>query len=156
MRCRPRFPLIVTLCAALAAPLSPALAQERSLTVTGGQISAPVGVLLQVRSVRVSPDATVLHVVASFDSHDTSFIELNDAENAYLQYGADEGQRLHLRQVQDNVWLRIANGETLEGDLVFPGALPADTTQVTLVLNPGYAPDDTDAPGITLPLTLAP
>lgn len=157
MRRLARLSLILPFCAALAAPLAlaaaPAAAQERTLTVQGGQVSAPVGVLVQVRSVRVSPDATVLHLVASFDSHATSFVNLNDSQNAYLEYG--EGQRLHLRQVEDNPWLRVVNGETLEGDLVFPGTLPADVKEVVLVLNPGNAPDDTDAPGLRVTLALA-
>lgn len=148
-----RLSLILPICAALALPLSPAVAQERTLTVEGGQASAPVGVLVQVRSVRVSPDATVLHLLASFDSQATSFINLNDSQNAYLEYG--DGQRLHLRQVPDNPWLRVVNGETLEGDLVFPGTLPADVNKVVLVLNPGNAADDTDAPGMRLTLVLA-
>lgn len=147
-----RMGLVLAFGAALLA--GPGFAQDRTIEIQGGQASSPTGVLFQVRSVRVSPDATVLHVVASFDSQATNSVNLNDGENAYLSFGEDDSQRLHLRQIEDNPWLRISNGETLEGDLVFPGALPQDATQATLVLNPGNEVGDPDAPGLTLPLAL--
>ena len=50
--------------------------------------------------------------------------------------------------------MRISNGKTMEGDLVFPGTIPADASRLTLVFNPGRDGNDTSAPGVTVPLDL--
>lgn len=131
-----------------------AFAEERSFTFSGGQVSVAVGLTVQVKAVMVGEDATKVRLLASFDSDQTNFINMNDAENAYLAWGDGEQDRLHLRQIADNQWMRISNGQTMEGDLVFPGVIPTGTTQVTLVFNPGKTGDDTDAPGVTIPLEL--
>lgn len=59
-----------------------------------------------------------------------------------------------MRQVADNKWMRILNGKTMEGDLVFPGTLPASASKVTLVFNPGNDIGDMSTPGLTIPLEL--
>ena len=65
-----------------------------------------------------------------------------------------DGQRLFLRPIKDNPELEIEEGRSLEGDLVFPGAVPAGTESVTLVMNEGNDGDDIAAPGIVLTLKL--
>ncbi len=149
--------MLKTLCLALAL-LAPSivLAEERTLTIEGGQVSVPVGLMVQVKSVTLGEDATTVRLLASFDSHLTNFVNMNDSENAYLAWGEGAEQRLHLRQIQDNKWMRISNGQTMEGDLVFPGTVPSDATSLTLVFNPGRSGDDTSAPGVTVPLELKP
>lgn len=132
-----------------------ALANERSVTINGGQISVAVGLTVQVKSVTLGEDATRVRVLASFDSNRTTFVNMNDDDNAYLAWGNGDDQKLHLRQIADNKWMRIANGQTMEGDLVFPGAIPVETRRLTLVFNPGNSGDDTSAPGVTVPLELA-
>ncbi|MFT4162187.1 hypothetical protein [Shinella sp.] len=117
-------------------------------------MSVPVGLTVQVKSVTVGDDATKVRLLASFDSHQTNSINMNDNENAYIAWGEGEQDRLHLRQIADNKWMRIGNGQTMEGDLVFPGVLPAGVTKVSLVFNPGNTGDDTSAPGVTVPLEL--
>lgn len=116
----------------------------------GGQVSIPVGLTLIVKKITVSGDATILNVSLSFDG-DTSWVRLNDTPG-YLELG--DGQRLFLRAVPDNADLQIHQGETLEGDLVFPGTIPAGTDSVTLVLNEDRDGSDTIAPGLTLVLPL--
>ncbi|MHC1999945.1 hypothetical protein ACYQR9_05815 [Methylobacterium sp. CM6241] len=133
-----------------------ALAADRTVTIVGGQVSAPVGLTVQVKSVTLGEDATTVRLLASFDSHKTTFVNMNDRQNAYLAWGDGAEQRLHLRQIADNKWMRVLNGRTMEGDLVFPGALPSDASRLTLVFNPGRSGDDINAPGITVPLALTP
>ena len=127
---------------------STSLADDRKYSVTGGQVSVPVGLTVNVKAVTIGEDATTVRVLASF-------VDMNDRENAYLAWGEGEQDRLHLRQIADNKWMRIANGQTMEGDLVFPGVVPAGTKKLTLVFNPGKSGNDTNAPGVTIPLELA-
>lgn len=129
-------------------------AEDQTYTVTGGQVSVPVGLTVQVKTVTVSDAATKVRLLASFDSHQTLSVNMNDGENAYLSWGDGEHDRLHMRQIADNKWMRISNGKTMEGDLVFPGVIPVDAKKVSLVFNPGKSGDDTSAPGVTVPLEL--
>jgi hypothetical protein len=131
-----------------------ALAAEQSFTISGGQVSVPVGLTVQVKSITVGDDATKLRLRASFDSHKTNFINMNDKENAYLSWADGDQGRLHMRQISNNKWMRVSNGKTMEGDLVFPGTIPTEVTNVVLVFNPGNSGDDTNAPGVTIPLEL--
>lgn len=136
---------------ALLLPMT-ALAEERSLQIEGGQVSVPVGVTVQVKSVRIGPDATVVHVIASFDSSMTNSVELAFTENVSLQWG--DGQMLHMRRIADNQNLEIESGQTLEGDLVFPGTIPDGVDEVRLVFNPGNDGSNIAGPGVTVPLAL--
>lgn len=133
---------------------STAFAQDQTTIVSGGQASVPVGLTVQVKGLTVGSDATKIRLLASFDSHKTNFVNMNDQENAYLSWGDGEQERLHMRQIADNKWMRVLNGKTMEGDLIFPGVIPANVTQVSLVFNPGNSGDDTSAPGVTIPLEL--
>ncbi len=127
----------------------PAQAQDAARIVHEGsvQASAPAGVTIIVKKITVGEDATVVNLVASFDSHQTNRVNLNDA-NAFLDIGKQ--QKLNLRQPQDNRYLAIGNGQSMEGDLVFPGRIPADASEVRLVFNDGHSGDDLSAPGLTL------
>lgn len=129
-------------------------AEDQTYIVTGGQVSVPVGLTVQVKTVTVSDASTKVRLLASFDSQQTLSVNMNDGENAYLSWGDGEQDRLHMRQIADNKWMRISNGKTMEGDLVFPGVIPADARKVSLVFNPGKSGDDTSAPGVTVPLEL--
>ncbi len=132
------------------------LAEERTVTIKGGQVSAPVGLTVQVKSIKLGEDATTVRLLASFDSQATNFINMNDEENAYLAWGDAPEQRLHMRMIGENKWMRVMNGQTMEGDLVFPGSVPDDAEKLTLVFNPGQDGDDTNAPGVTVPLDIKP
>ena len=144
--------LIVALTLLVSASTFP---QERSYDIAGGQVSIPVGLTVQVKSVTVGEDATKVRLLASFDSDETSFINLHDGESAYLAWGESEQERIFMRPIAENKWLRvISNGQSMEGDLVVPGVIPADASKLTLVFNPGKDADDTSAPGITIPLEI--
>ncbi len=142
-----------TLVLALVLP-AVAWAEPRTYEIGGGQVSSPVGLTVQVKSVTVGDDATKVRLQASFDSNQTNSITMNGDGNAYLAWGEGDQDRLHMRQIPDNKWMRIINGKTMEGELVFPGTLPATATKVTLVFNPGNEPNDSSTPGITIPLEL--
>lgn len=130
---------------------SVALAEDRVFTVENVQASVPVGVTVMVKKVTVGADATVVNLVASFDSRQTNRINLNET-NAFLDIG--NGQKLHMRQLRDNPYLIVMNGQSLEGDLVFPGQIPSAAKSVTLVFNEGSEGDDSSAPGVTLNIPL--
>ena len=136
---------------ALSMPFA-ALAEERSHQIEGGQVSVPAGVTVQVKTVSVGEDATTVHLLVSLDTSDTSSVEMAFTENPTLQWG--EGQMLHMRQIADNPNLELQNGQTLEGDLVFPGVIPADVETVNLVFNPGNEGTSIAGPGVMIPLAL--
>lgn len=144
---------IATLVVAFAVPAT-ALAETRTYETSGAQVSAPVGLTVKVKSITVGDDAVKVRLQASFDSNRTNSIAMNGADNAYLAWGEGDQERLHLRQVADNKWMRILNGKTMEGDLVFPGTLPATASKVTLVFNPGNEIGDVSEPGLAIPLEL--
>ena len=136
---------------ALSLPFA-AMAEERSHQIEGGQVSVPIGVTVQVKTVSVGEDATTVHLLVSLDTSQTNSVEMAYSENPTLQWG--EGQMLHMRQISDNPNLTLENGQTLEGDLVFPGVIPADVETVNLVFNPGKEGSDISGPGVTIPLAL--
>ncbi|PRH85443.1 hypothetical protein C5L14_20860 [Labrys okinawensis] len=128
---------------------TPSMAEEAARVAYQGsvQTSIPAGVTVIVKKITVGEDATVVSLVASFDSRQTNRVNLNDI-NAFLDIGGD--QKLSLRQPEDNPYLIIQNGQSMDGELVFPGRLPADAGEVRLVFNNGNAGDDLNAPGLTL------
>lgn len=144
---------IAALVVAFAVPAT-ALAETRTYETSGAQVSAPVGLTVKVKSITVGDDAVKVRLQASFDSNRTNSIAMNGADNAYLAWGEGDQERLHLRQVADNKWMRILNGKTMEGDLVFPGTLPGTASKVTLVFNPGNEVGDVSEPGLAIPLEL--
>lgn len=150
---RPIFASIVAI--SLSFGSAAALAEDsaaRVINTPNAQTSTPVGVTLVVKKITVGEDATVVNLVASFDSRLTGMIDLN-RENAVLVYG--ENKRLHLRQPTDNRNLTIQNGRSMVGDLVFPGQIPPGTERVTLIFNEGNTNDDITAPGVTIEVPLA-
>ncbi|AGT08999.1 hypothetical protein [Paracoccus aminophilus] len=137
--------------AAFFAAAFPLVAQADTVfEIKGGQVSVPEGVLLRVKKVTVGTDATVLNVTLSYDG-DSGSVQMTD-DPTFLEL--PDGQRLMLRAIADNPNLAIAEGETLEGDLVFPGVIPEGTDSVKLVMNEGRKGDDIAAPGLTLTLDL--
>ena len=133
---------------------APAAAASAAVPVRA-QASIPLGVTIVTRSIERGEDAVVVTVIASFDSRQTNSVMLAN-EPTFLRFGED--QRLSLRQPADNRDLRIRNGQSMEGQLVFPGFLPPETREVTLVFNDGQDASDISAPGLSLriPLPAAP
>jgi len=132
-------------------PAAPAALPGSATLAARGQASIPLGVTIVVKSVVRGEDAVTVNLVASFDSRVTNSVMLADAPS-FLLFG--EEQRLSLRQPTGNRDLRIRNGQSMEGSLVFPGQLPPEVREMTLVFNEGRAPDNTSAPGVTVRIAL--
>lgn len=139
--------------AAPAAPApAPAAAAERQLPLSVQGV-ASAGLTVRVKGIELGPDATVLTVSASFASQLTNWTQMASGDT-YLQDA--DGNKLMLKRVEDNRYLKIKNGDTMEGRLVFLGAVPPSATQVKLVLNEGSPQDDPNSPGLTIDLPLKP
>lgn len=134
-----------------AAPASATPASPAGAIPASGQASIPLGVTIVVKSVTRGEDAVTVTLIASFDSRQTNSVMLSDAPT-FLTFG--ENQRLSLRQPAENRDLRIRNGQSVEGILVFPGQLPAEVREMTLTFNEGRTPDDTSAPGVVVRIQL--
>ncbi|MBS0426537.1 MAG: hypothetical protein JSR41_04515 [Proteobacteria bacterium] len=129
---------------------APAAARQLPLSVQG---VASAGLTVRVKGIELGPDATVLTVSASFASQLTNWTQMASGDT-YLQDA--DGNKLMLKRVEDNRYLKIKNGDTMEGRLVFLGAVPPSATQVKLVLNEGSPQDDPNSPGLTIDLPLKP
>lgn len=130
------------------AAATPTSARQLPLTVQG---VASAGLTVRVKGVELGPDATVLDVSASFASPLTNWTQMASGDT-YLQDEA--GNKLMLKRPEDNRYLKIKTGDTMEGRLVFLGAVPADARQVKLVINEGSPQDDTNSPGLEMVLPL--
>src|ERR1043165_8908184 len=82
----------------------PSYAEEAAKVVHEGSVQAsiPAGVTVIIKKITGSEDATVVSLVASFDSRQTNRVNLNEV-NAFLDIGKD--QKLSLRQPEDNPYL---------------------------------------------------
>lgn len=129
---------------------APAPAPGRIVAVDAQAVS-PLGLTVRVKQVELAADATVLSVSLSLGGDKTIFTSLTAGET-YLRDEA--GNKIMIKAPADNPHLRVRKGETLEGQLVFMGALPANARQVEWVINEGHAPDDDSGPGLTLNLPL--
>jgi hypothetical protein len=135
-----------------AAPATPVAPEAGRKVAVNAQASSPMGLTVRVKQVELAADATILTVSISLGGDQTIFTSLVDA-NTYLLDEA--GNRLMPKLPEDNRFLRVRKGETLEGELVFMGALPANARQVELVINEGNAPDNTSGPGLKLSLPIS-
>lgn len=133
---------------AAAAPAAKAAPRQLPLNVQG---VASAGLTVRVKGIELGEDATILTVSASFGNRGTNFTNLGETDT-YLVDPA--GNRLALKRPDDNRYLRIATGDTMEGQLVFLGSVPAATPQLKLVINDGQAGDDTAGPGLSIALPL--
>ena len=117
-----------------AAPATPVAPEAGRKVAVNAQASSPMGLTVRVKQVELAADATILTVSISLGGDQTIFTSLVDA-NTYLLDEA--GNRLMPKLPEDNRFLRVRKGETLEGELVFMGALPANARQVEWVINEG-------------------
>ena len=131
-------------------PTAPAAPRQVALAVQG---VASAGLTVRVKAIEMGEDATILTVSASFGSRETNFTNLAET-NTFLVDPA--GNRLMLRPPEDNRYLRIVSGDTMEGKLVFLGAVAPGTPQLRLVINEGHTPEDTSGPGLSIALPLQP
>jgi len=126
---------------------------EKTIEISGGQASVPVGLTVLVKSITIGDGATKVQLQASFDG-DTIFINMNDNGKAYLTWGEGANKRLWMRTITGNKWMQIRNGTTMEGTLIYPGVIPDEVDRIELVFNAGNSGNDTSAPGVTIPLEL--
>ncbi|MEO8248016.1 MAG: hypothetical protein ABI589_01475 [Burkholderiales bacterium] len=123
---------------------------QRQLPVNA-QGAASLGVTVRVKDILIGPDATILTVSASFSSRMTHSTDLASTDTFLELPGGD---RLPIKRPANNRYLSIKDGETMEGQLVFLGAVPPSATEVRLVFNEGNAPDDSIGPGLAMTLPL--
>ena len=131
-----------------AAPATVAAPKRVPLAVQG---VAPAGVTVRVKAVEIGADATVLDVSISFANRitDTTMLALADT---YLQ--DESGARLHIKRPDNNRDITIREGETLDGQLVFMGAVAPSARKLKLVFNEGNQGDNIVAPGLVVDLPL--
>lgn len=131
-----------------AAPAPAAAPKKVPLSIQG---VAPAGVTVRVKAVEIGADATVLDVSISFANRitDTTMLALADT---YLQ--DESGARLHIKRPDNNRDITIREGETLDGQLVFMGAVAASARKLKLVFNDGNQGDNIVAPGLVMDLPL--
>lgn len=136
--------------AAATSPVASIPADPRTIAVNV-QGAAPVGVTLRVKSVELGTDATTLDVSASYGGTITNSLELA-GNGTYLL--AANGDRLMLKPPQDNQSLRITRGQTMDGKLVFLGAVAPDAKSIKLVVNDNNDGNSIISPGLTMVIPL--
>lgn len=93
----------------------------------------------------------MLQVNVSSSSQLTHNTELASGKT-FLQL--PNGDRLPIKRPDDNRYLKIADGQTMQGQLVFLGTVPPAASEVRLVFNDGTAADDAIGPGLQMTLPL--
>ena len=137
---------------ALPATATPPAAAAAPKKVPGSiQGVAEAGVTVRVKAVEIGADATVLDVSISFANRitDNTMMALADT---YLQ--DESGARLHIKRPPNNRDITIREGETLDGQLVFMGAVSPSARKLKLVFNDGNESDNIVAPGLVVDLPL--
>ena len=127
-------------------------AEDRARTIKlNTQGVAPIGLTARIRGIELGSDATVLQISASYGGTETNNVPLA-SEPTYLR--DEHGNKLMLKPPLDNPRLDILRGQQLDGQLVFLGAVPPDTKDLTLVINDNGPGDSTLAPGLAIPFSL--
>lgn len=144
-------PPATTAVAPAPAPASAPAAAPGRIVPVNVQAVSPMGLTVRVKQIELTDDATVLTVSLSLGGDRTIFTSLVDGET-YLRDEA--GNKLMPKLPPENRFLRVRKGETLEGQLVFMGALPPNTRQAEWVINEGNAPDNDSGPGMRLALPI--
>ena len=138
--------------APIAAEKSGEVAADRSRTIAlNTQGVAPIGLTVRIKGIELGIDATILQVSASYGGTETNNVPLA-SEPTYLR--DEHGNKLMLKPPSDNPRLDIVRGQQLDGQLVFLGAVPPDTKELTLVINDNGPGDSTLAPGLAIPFSL--
>ena len=134
--------------AAAAMPAAAVPPKKLPLSIQG---VAAAGVTVRVKAIEIGADATVLDVSISFANRitDTTMLALADT---FLQ--DESGARLHIKRPDNNRDMTIREGETLDGQLVFMGAVAPTARKLKLVFNDGNQDDNIVAPGLVIDLPL--
>ena len=134
--------------AAAAMPAAAVPPKKLPLSIQG---VAAAGVTVRVKAIEIGADATVLDVSISFANRitDTTMLALADT---FLQ--DESGARLHIKRPDNNRDMTIREGEILDGQLVFMGAVAPTARKLKLVFNDGNQDDNIVAPGLVNDLPL--
>ena len=139
---------------AAAAANTPVTAQPRQIRNVPVNVQGvtDVGATVRVKNVDLAEDATVLDVSISFASDMTNSVQMA-SEATYVEL--PNGQKLRLKPPEGNPYMTIAKGDTMNGRLVFMGAVPAGVNQISVVFNEGSTSDSIIGPFLrmTIPLT---
>ncbi|WP_184715391.1 hypothetical protein [Caulobacter sp.] len=139
-----------TAAAAANTPVTAQPRQTRSIPVDVQGVTE-VGATVRVKNVDLAEDATVLDVSISFAGKATNNVEM--ATNpTYIQLPG--GQKLMLKAPEGNPNMNIVNGDTMNGRLVFMGAVPRDAQKITVVFNEGSTSDSIIGPFLRLDVPL--
>lgn len=139
---------------AAAAANSPVTAQPRQTRNVPVDVQGvtEVGATVRVKNVDLAEDATIVDVSISFSGNMTNNVEMASSET-YIEL--PNGQKLRLKPPEGNPNMNIVKGDTMNGRLVFMGAVPRDVQQISLVFNEGSTSDSIIGPflRIGIPLT---
>lgn len=135
------------------APVTATVRQTRIIPVDVQGVT-DVGATVRVKQVDLGEDATVLDVSVSFSSNMTNNVQMASNDTFIETPG---GQRLMLKEPDGNPDLNIVKGDTMEGRLVFLGAVPANADRIFVVFNQGSTSDSIIGPYVRMeiPLTAA-
>lgn len=139
--------------ATTAAANTPVTAQPRETRTVPVDVQGvtDVGATVRVKSVDLAEDATVLDVSISFAGKMTNNVKM--ATNpTYIQL--PNGQKLMLKAPEGNPDMNIVNGDTMNGRLVFMGAVPRDAQSIAVVFNEGSSSDSIIGPFLRLDVPL--
>lgn len=111
-----------------------------------------VGVTVRVKNIDLAEDATIVDVSISFGGDRTNNVQMASTET-YIEL--PNGQKLMLKAPEGNPNMNIVKGDTMNGRLVFMGAVPRGAKQISLVFNEGSSSDSIIGPFLrmTIPLT---
>ena len=139
---------------AAAAANTPVTAQPRQTRNVPVDVQGvtEVGATVRVKNVDLAEDATIVDVSISFSGNATNNVEMASTET-YIEL--PNGQKLRLKPPEGNPNMNIVKGDTMNGRLVFMGAVPRDVQQISLVFNEGSTSDSIIGPflRIGIPLT---
>lgn len=139
---------------AAAAANTPVTAQPRQTRNVPVDVQGvtEVGATVRVKNVDLAEDATIVDVSISFSGNATNNVEMASTET-YIEL--PNGQKLRLKPPEGNPNMNIVKGDTMNGRLVFMGAVPRDVQQISLVFNEGSTSGSIIGPflRIGIPLT---
>lgn len=136
--------------AAANTPVTAQPRQTRSVPVSVQGVTE-VGATVRVKQVDLAEDATVLDVSISFASKMTNSVQMA-TDPTYIELPS--GQKLMLKAPEGNPNMNIANGDTMNGRLVFMGAVPRDAERIAVVFNEGSSSDSIIGPFLRLDIPL--
>lgn len=112
-----------------------------------------VGATVRVKNVDLAEDATIIDVSISFGGDRTNNVQMASSAT-YIEL--PDGHRLPLKAPEGNPNMNIVKGDTMNGRLVFMGAVPRNAQQISLVFNEGSSSDSIIGPflRLTIPLTV--